>query len=189
LLYTRFSFNNDVVPSLDVGHQCCSYCTTLCRCDTVHNFPFESDASEDDTGNEMCTIRDVTEADKLVIKEKLTEIHQSACSSQSLFVPSSFAGFTEAFVNSVLEHLPYIDSEKYLLSNLNIIEESKAAKVFDIIKDYFQDETPTKKKNYWVMISYLFFLMTKRMELKLSLIMKQRMILILIHFIVTYFLQ
>ncbi|XP_066919321.1 bifunctional 3'-5' exonuclease/ATP-dependent helicase WRN-like [Clytia hemisphaerica] len=139
-LFSPFSESNNV-PPLEIGHTCCSICSSSCTCDTDHTtlFPFEEE-NDFFMPSPKVSIREVSEKDKASIRTLLKDYHRNCLSENLNFPSSAMSGLTEKIVEEILNNLEYIDSPKFLMDNLSILDSNVAGCVFEIICNFYSDK-------------------------------------------------
>ncbi|XP_066937026.1 ATP-dependent DNA helicase Q1-like [Clytia hemisphaerica] len=139
-LFSPFSETNHV-PSLTVGHNCCSFCTTSCDCGIDHqplfDFEKENDFCED---TPKVAIRDVSTGDKEAISSMIFKYHHDRCTENLHLPSSSVTGLTESIVNDIVNQLEFIDSPAYLMNNVSILEFNLAESIFQLISNFFSSK-------------------------------------------------
>ena len=139
-LFSPFSESNNV-PPLEIGHTCCSICSLSCICDIDHTslFPFEKE-NDFFMQSPKVSVREVTENDKESIRILLKKYHRN-CLSESLNLPSSsMSGLTENIVSEILNDLEYVDSPRFLMDNLCILDSNVAECVFESISNFYSEK-------------------------------------------------
>ncbi|XP_066919717.1 uncharacterized protein [Clytia hemisphaerica] len=129
------------VPPLEIGHDCCSICTLSCTCGIDHDslFLFEKE-SEFFKPLPKVPIREVSLSDRESIRISLNEYHRK-CLSDNLNLPSSsMSGLTQSIVSTILDELEFIDSPKFLMDNLCILDLNIAQSVYEIVSDFYSNK-------------------------------------------------
>ena len=141
-LFTPFNQTNETVQSVVPAHNCCSFCVELCKCSKCDpsylKGMFLSKLSEGNTPNQI-KIRDATDEEKEVIRELLIEHHSFSKSVCGITPPEIVSGITESVIDSILLHLPFIDSIDYILQNLPVVSKAVAKEILVIINEVFED--------------------------------------------------
>ena len=138
MLFSPFSESVEI-ESLSPSHSCCSVCSESCNCDDEKcKFSYFIEINRD---NPIEKVRTVGDKDCSAIQEKLLHLHLSKSSSESLIVPSGIAsGLTNDIIFKIVDHLHFIDSVNYIMSNLPILEESLAVEIYEIILHHFKEQ-------------------------------------------------
>lgn len=145
MLYTPFSENENPVPSLKPGHNCCSFCSVNCDCgftNCAQTFLFESSKEIEEAVEdvpELNAIRLVGEDEKKLVNDLLLEYHEGCCvSTGSNFTPpTSISGLSPSIISDVIKVLPYITSVTSILEQTPVFEKRVAKEIIDIINDVF----------------------------------------------------
>jgi len=91
-------------------------------------------------------VRKVTPDDEKLVRNLLIESHENQCSFLPLLTPPELVtGLNEQIISAVVENLEYIDSVKYILKNLNVINLKCAREIAVIVKEVFIDVDDEEK--------------------------------------------
>ena len=136
MLFSPFSESVEI-KSLSPSHSCCSVCSESCNCgDEKCKFSYFIKIDRD---KQIKKVRTVGDKYCSAIQEKLFYLSKS--SSESLIIPSDIAsGLTNDIIFKIVDHLNFIDSFNYIMSNLPIVGESLAVEIYQIILHHFKEQ-------------------------------------------------
>ena len=114
-------FNDEDVPVVPVvpGHQCCSYCLSVCECGS-EEFHVKKDSTEIVSSPELSQIRDVSKSDEETFVDILLELQECYTKGPVLAPTRVISGITQTLIKRIVSHLPYIDSVLYIKNNFNL---------------------------------------------------------------------
>lgn len=146
-LFTPFNENNEQVSPKQPSHLCCSFCATSCQCGEPSCEGFKiPDIMDCESSEPKIPVRKVTPDDEKLVRNLLIESHENQCSFLPLLTPPELVtGLNEQIISAVVENLEYIDSVKYILKNLNVINLKCAREIAVIVKEVFIDVDDEEK--------------------------------------------
>ncbi|XP_078582809.1 putative ATP-dependent DNA helicase RecS isoform X1 [Branchiostoma floridae x Branchiostoma japonicum] len=143
-LYNHFESAKSTVP-LEPGHDCCTVCHKTCNCNTssescdvpspVHEMSVAA------TETIPSKVRSVTDEQRELLTEGLYQYRYSLVKNKRLLLSVGHTtGFTDAFIESIVEKSPFIFSAKYILDNFpEIYSEQHAHSIMYIVNKVFND--------------------------------------------------
>ena len=131
-------FDSNIEP-LNVGHNCCSNCSKLCKCDTLDCtsiLPFEKEFC----APVMETVtRCVTHQDKKDLEEAFVELSSSMPIGCSVFGAATSHGFSEELISCIVEKCDCLFTLDDINTLLPVFSVNHAVKILEILDDVFGD--------------------------------------------------
>jgi len=137
------SFDPHIVPLLP-SHDCCSYCTMSCTCDTLNGCKgpkklFENKSLFDQGILPDHGFRTVSDEDKAVLKDALSEVQRNVShgTGRGAFGPTH--GFSEELISDVVEKCYKLFTVEDIKTNVPVFSKNHALSILEIINEVFND--------------------------------------------------
>ena len=136
------AFDPEIEP-LQPGHDCCSNCRALCKCNgvecTAERLPFEEEMGPTLSGGQTMA-RTVTDEDMCELNEALLELRESqTATSGMLFDKDVSHGFYVELCHDIVERCSEIFSIGDLISSFPVYSVSHAIKILEVFQEIFGD--------------------------------------------------
>ena len=131
------------IEPLVPGHDYCSNCRALCKCNgvecTAERLPFEEEMGQTLSGVQTMA-RTVTDEDKCELNEALLELRESQrAASGMLFDKDVSHGFSVELCQDIVERCSEIFSIGDLMSSFPVFSVSHAIKILEVFQEIFGD--------------------------------------------------
>ena len=156
-LFAPFNLDSNSVNSIKPAHICCSFCSSLCDCQSEeckisHSFETINDDSSDDNNKEI--FRTVSNNDVSSIEQKLIDMYASTISRPHILPSGLISGLTVPIIKEITQNLSFISSPHYIINNFTIVDSNLAENIFSIIKNHFGEPyVPELKRRKLVLCS------------------------------------
>lgn len=136
-------FDADIQP-LQPGHDCCSYCSSVCLCAGAEcsreKLPFEEENAPTEPENHSVMTRSVCEKDKSDLYDALLELRECQCANFGvLFEKDALHGFSVELCQDIVERCPQIFTIEDLMTSFPVFSMSHAVKILEVFQEIFQD--------------------------------------------------
>lgn len=143
LIATSYKAFDPAIEPLVLGHDCCSNCRALCKCNgvecTAERLPFEEEMGQTLSGGQTMA-RTVTDEDKCELYEALLELRESQrAASGMLFDKDVSHGFSVELYQDIVERCSEIFSIGDLMSSFPVFSVSHAIKILEVFQEIFGD--------------------------------------------------
>ena len=132
-LYSNFS---DVDSFVEPGHNCCTNCRKLCKFDGEKCADVQIFLQRE--SNETPPPEPVRELSDTDLKD-LRLVVQYSVAGSSLFHPESSHGFSDQFIENIVQHAPLINSVGYLHKHLSMLSSKHVMDVLEVFQELIKD--------------------------------------------------
>ena len=141
-------------------HDCCSYCSTICKCGGVQcdgaELPFESGMQEESTSeNNDLMRREVTPEDRVILKDALCEVRNDMGVEGLSLNKSSSHGFSMQLIEDITSKCDTIFTVKDIIYNFRVFSISNSLRILELIQEVFMDIPNLEETLSFLNLSFL----------------------------------
>lgn len=137
------AFDSNIEP-LQPGHNCCSYCCSVCLCAgaacVAEKLPFEEENTPATPQNQPEMTRSVCDKDKSDLYEALLQLRETLVGSGGvLFDEDASHGFSCELCKEIVENCSKIFTVEDLMTSFPVFSTLHAVKILEVFQEIFND--------------------------------------------------